>query len=573
MKTNSQLAQFFHQIADLLEIKGEIIYKILAYRKAADTFSELDRQVFDIWQEGKLLDIPGVGKAIAEKVDELLATGTLAFYEKLTREVPTSLIELLRVPDVGPKKVALFWKQLGITTLAELSEAAQAGRLRELPGMGEKSESKILAGLEYLTRQAGRIPLGKAWLAYQDLANYLSAVSGVQRVEAAGSLRRRRVTIGDLDILVASIDSGLVMTSFVEHPDVIRVIGQGETKSSVEFSNGLRAQLWVHPLERFGTALQYATGSKEHNVRLRELALKRGLSLSEHALSQENGQEILCAEEEKVYQLLGLHWIPPELREDRGEVQASLAGELPRLVELDDMLAELHTHSQWSDGTRTIRQMADEARVRGKRILAITDHSVGLGVAGGLTVEDLSHQRQEINEIQADIGNSILILQGCEVEIRADGTLDYPDEVLAGLDIVIASLHASLRQPREKITQRLVNAIHNPHVDLIGHPTGRLIPDREGADLDMEIVLQAALERGVALEINAHPSRLDLDDIYTRRAVTMGIPLSINTDAHSPNDLDLLHFGVSIARRGWAEADDIINTWSEPKLLAWLHGR
>ena len=572
-KTNSQLAQFFHQIADLLEIKGEIIYKILAYRKAADTFSELDRQVFDIWQEGKLLDIPGVGKAISEKVDELLATGTLAFYEKLTREVPTSLIELLRVPDVGPKKVALFWKQLGITTLAELSEAAQAGRLRELPGMGEKSESKILAGLEYLSRQAGRIPLGKAWLAYQDLANYLSAVPGVQRVDAAGSLRRRRVTIGDLDILVASIDSGLVMTSFVEHPDVIRVIGQGETKSSVEFSNGLRAQLWVHPLERFGTALQYATGSKEHNVRLRELALKRGLSLSEHALSQENGQEILCAEEEKVYQLLGLHWIPPELREDRGEVQASLAGELPRLVELDDMLAELHTHSQWSDGTRTIRQMADEARVRGKRILAITDHSVGLGVAGGLTVEDLSHQRQEINEIQADIGNSILILQGCEVEIRADGTLDYPDEVLAGLDFVIASLHASLRQPREKITQRLVNAIHNPHVDLIGHPTGRLIPDREGADLDMEIVLQAALERGVALEINAHPSRLDLDDIYTRRAVTMGIPLSINTDAHSPNDLDLLHFGVSIARRGWAEADDIINTWPEPKLLAWLHGR
>jgi DNA polymerase (family 10) len=382
-----------------------------------------------------------------------------------------------------------------------------------------------------------------------------------------------RATVGDLDLLVAASDSGAVMDAFVHRPDVARVLGHGETKSSVEFNNGLRAQLWAHPPERFGTALQYATGSKDHNVRLRELALKRGLSLSDQAFVKEDGDEILCATEQEVYALLGLPWIPPELREDRGEVQAALAGKLPTLIELSDMRAELHCHTTWSDGKLSVKEMAEAARDRGYKILAITDHSPSLGITGGLSKEDIKVQRAEIDAAQKDLGDSIRLLQGVEMEIRADGTLDYPDEVLTRFDIVCASLHVSLRQPRQKITERLLNAIRNPHVDMIGHPTGRLIPDREGADLDMEAILAAAAESGVALEINAHPARLDLDDVYARRAIELGIPLSINTDAHSPEDMDLMHFGVATARRGWVEAKDVINTWETERLSEWLKSR
>jgi DNA polymerase (family 10) len=571
--SNRELAEVFQTIADLLEIKGEVIYKILAYRKAADSLNNLGRDASEYWREDKLTEIPGVGKAIAEKIDELLTTGKLEFLEKLTAEVPSSLADLLQVPDLGPKKVALFWHELDITTLDELAEAARAGKLRGLPGMGEKSEAKVIAGIEALARRTTRIPLGRAWPAAQELLAFLRGTAGVEAAEAAGSLRRMRATVGDLDLLVAASDSVAVMDAFVHRPDVARVLGHGETKSSVEFNNGLRAQLWAHPPERFGTALQYATGSKDHNVRLRELALKKGLSLSDQAFIKEDGDEILCATEEEVYALLELPWIPPELREDRGEVQAALAGKLPTLIELNDMCAELHCHTTWSDGKLPVKEMAEAARDRGYKILAITDHSPSLGITGGLSEEDIKVQRAEIDAAQKDLGNSIRLLQGVEMEIRADGTLDYPDEILTKFDIVCASLHVSLRQPREKITERLLNAIRNPKVDMIGHPTGRLIPDREGADLDMEAVLAAAAESGVALEINAHPARLDLDDVYARRAIELGIPLSINTDAHSPEDMDLMHFGVATARRGWVEAKDVINTWETEKLIGWLKNR
>jgi DNA polymerase (family 10) len=571
--TNQQVADIFTRIADLLEIKGEVIYKILAYRKAADSLTNLGRDVNDIQREGALTEIPGVGKAIAEKIDELLTTGKLEFLEKLEAEVPPGLVEVLQVPDLGPKKAALFWKQIGVTNLAELEAAAQAGQLRSLPGMGEKSEARILAGIAALRRRSDRMPLGKAWPFAQSLLALLRAVPGVQAVEVAGSLRRMRATVGDIDLLAAASDSAAVMQAFVSHPEVIRVEGQGETKASVEFSHNLRAQLWVHPPERFGTALQYATGSKDHNVRLRELALKRGLSLSDQAFLKPDGSELLCASEDEVYAMLGLPWIPPELREDRGEVQAALAGELPRLIETGDVRAELHSHSTWSDGTLTIRQMAQAARERGMKILAITDHSASLGVAGGLSVDELKAQRAEIDAVQTELGDSIRLLQGCEVEIRADGTLDFPDEALANLEIVIAALHSSLRQPRDQVTERLLKAMRNPHVDVIAHPSGRLIPNREGADLDMEAVLATAAERGVALEINAHPSRLDLEDIYARRAWQMGIRLAINTDAHSAGDLDMLSFGVATARRGWVQADQVINTWQPERLLSWLRER
>ncbi|MEW5870411.1 MAG: DNA polymerase/3'-5' exonuclease PolX [Chloroflexota bacterium] len=573
LMTNQDLVEIFRLIANLLEIRGEVIYKILAYRKAADSLENLGRDVNDVRREGHLTDIPGVGKAIAEKIEELLATGKLEFLEKLEQQVPASLVDLLQVPDLGPKKAALFWKELNIVDLAGLEAAARAGKLRALSGMGEKSEQRILAGIEALSRRTDRVPLGKAWPFAQELLAMLRSTPGVQAAEAAGSLRRMRATVGDLDLLAAAHDSSAVMQAFISHPEVIRVVSQGETKASVEFARHLRAQLWVHPPERFGTALQYATGSKDHNVRLRELALKQGLSLSDQAFLRQDGSELLCETEQQVYETLGLPWIPPEMREDRGEVQAARAGTLPRLVARQDVQAELHAHSTWSDGKLSILDMAQAARRRGMRVLAITDHSGSLGVAGGLTVEDLLEQRTEIDAIQGELGDSLRLLQGCEVEIRADGTLDFPDEVLAKLDVVIASLHVSLRQPSQQVTQRLLNAISNPHVDIIGHPTGRMIPNREGADLDMDAVLEAAAEHGVALEINAHPARLDLDDVYARRAIEMGIPLAINTDAHSESDLDMLHFGVATARRGWVTPEDVINAWDRERLLTWLRQR
>ena len=571
---NRQLADTFTLIANLLEIKGENFYKTLAYRKAAENLISLARDANEYWKEGKLKDIPGVGQAIASKIDELLSTGKLEFLEKLEEEVPAGLAGWLQIAGMGPKKIALIWKELDITKLSDLEKAAKEGKLRKLPGMGEKSEKQIIAGIEALSRRSGRIPLGQAWPLAQELIAILKKVEGVTAVEAAGSFRRMRDTVGDLDILVAAEDSDPVMEVFTTLPRVMQIHGKGKIKSSIEFSDGQRVQIWVHPPEKFGTALQYATGSKDHNVRLRELALDQGLSLSEHALTKTDGSgEITCSTEKEVYTALGLPWIAPELRENHGEVQAAIAGELPKLIELKDIRADLQVHSTWSDGKLSMLEMAKAAAKRGIKVIAFTDHSVSLGVAGGLSMEEHKEQQAEIEVAQKELGDSIRILHATEVEIKADGSLDYPDEFLASLDLVVASLHSSLRQPREKVTQRMLNAIRNPHVDIIGHPTGRLIPEREGADLDMEAVLKAAAESGVALEINAHPSRLDLEDKFARRAKDMGIPISINTDAHSEEHLDMLHFGVATARRAWLTAEDVINTWPNQKLLGWLKKR
>jgi len=485
------------------------------------------------------------------------------------------LAEWIKVPSLGPKKIGLIYKTLGITTLAELEAAAKAGKLRDLPGMGAKSETAILEGLASLSRRSVRIPLGKAYPLAQEIIAQLKKVKGVVDAQPGGSLRRMRPTIGDLDIAVATKDSKPVMEAFVGLPRVLRVLGRGETKASVEFTDGTRAQVWVHPPQEFGTALLYATGSKEHNVRLREMALAKNLSLSDHSFLRlkDEGKEIFCATEEEVYKTLGLPWIPPELREDRGEIQAAKANKLPKLIEVKDLKADLQTHSTWSDGKLSMLEMARAAAKRGIKVIAFTDHSASLGVTGGLKMEDHKKQAAEIKKIQKQLGDSILVLHASEVEIKADGSLDYPDEFLATLDLVLASMHTSLRQPREKVTERVIKAIRNPHVDIIGHPTGRLFPDREGADLDMEAVLNAAAETGVALEINAHPARLDLDDIYARRANELGIPISLNTDAHSEEDMDLRFYGVAVARRAWLTKDDVINCWPTKKLLDWLKKR
>lgn len=570
---NRDIAQVFSDIADLLAIKGESRYRIMAYERAAETIQELGRELEDIRKAGELEDLPGIGEAIGEKIEELLTSGELKYFEDLKEEVPFSLLDVLKINHVGPKKAALFWHEMGIVSVEQLEAAAQEGRLAELPGMGERSQERVLDGIASLRRQqTGRILLGEALLSAETLLDRLREIPQVRRAEAAGSLRRRRETIGDLDLLVASEEPGPVMETFIHMPEIDQVHGQGETKASVVLADGLRAQLWVHPPDRFGSALAYATGSKEHNVRLRERALARALSLSEHGYKGENGEEILCATEQEVYDVLDLAWIPPELREDRGEIAAAEEGRLPQLLTVEDLRGDLHSHTDWSDGRASLEEMVYGAIEAGFDYLVISDHSRSLGIANGLSIERLQEQRVAIDRLQKEVGESIRLLHGSEVEILADGGLDYPDDVLAELDLVVASLHTSLQQPRGQITERLLGAIHNEHVDIIGHPTGRLLGRRDPADLDMEAVFAAAAEHGTALEINANPERLDLKDAHARRAIEVGCLLAVNTDAHEPANFALMQYGVATARRGWVVAESVINTWSLESLLGWAAG-
>ncbi|HEY63106.1 MAG TPA: DNA polymerase/3'-5' exonuclease PolX [Caldilineae bacterium] len=571
--SNKQVAALLRRIAGILDIQGENRFKVMAYRRAADNIEALPRDLADYWREGRLREIPGIGEALSEKLDELLRTGRMSYLEELEQQVPPGVVEMLEIPEVGPKTARLVWERLGITSIEQLREAAETGRLRQLPGMGAKTEQRILAGIQALTHRSQRIPIGEARpVALALLSGLRASVSSLVKTAVAGSLRRWRETIGDVDLLVAAEDPEPVMEAFTRLPDVAEVILRGSTKTSIRTRDGLQVDLRVVPPERWGTALQYFTGSQAHNIALRERALKRGLSLSEYALKREDGKEILCAEEEEVYAALELPWIPPELRENRGEIEAAEEGRLPRLIEVSDLEGELHAHSTWSDGTATIEEMAEAARARGYRYLVITDHSESLGVTGGLTVERLREQRAEIERLNKR-WSDFRLLHGIEVEIRADGTLDYPDEVLAELDCVVASIHTGLRQDREQITARALAAVRNPHVDILGHPSGRLLGRREESAVDLEVVLQTAAETGVAMEINAHPSRLDLDDVHVRRAIELGVPLVINCDAHSPADFDLIEYGVATARRGWAAPEHVLNALPLERLEEWLRRR
>jgi DNA polymerase (family 10) len=564
--TNKEVAEILRRIADMLEIKGEIVYKALAYRRAADNIEYLGQDIEDVWREGKLLEIPGVGKSLAEKLDELLRTGKMSFYEELKEEIPPGVVSLLQVPEVGPKTAKLVWEKLGITSIQELERAAREGKLRTLPGLGVKSEAKILAGIEAFYRRSERIPLATALPVAKELIKALKeATPHALKVTAAGSLRRMKATIGDIDLLASSHKPEEVIETFTRLPQVAEVSMKGPTKSTVFLHSGLQVDLRVLPPERYGSLLQYFTGSKEHNVALRGLALDMGLSLSEYGFKR-GEEEILCPEEEDVYHTLGLEWIPPELRENRGEIEAAKEGRLPRLVELGDIKGDLHVHTNWSDGASSIEEIAEAARRRGYQYLVISDHSHGLGIAKGLTPERLKEQRAIIDELNRR-WSDFRLLQGAEVEIRADGSLDYPDEILASLDLVIASIHTGLRQERERITARVINAMRNPYVDIIGHPSGRILGQREESAVDMDEVLRVAKETGTILEVNGTPDRLDLDDVYIRRAVEMGVKLAIDSDAHNLYGLDSLEFGVAMARRGWAEPKDVVNTLPLEELL------
>ena len=580
--TNHDVAEHLRLIATLKEIKGEGRFHWLAFRNAADLIDNLPEDINDVAAAGTLTDLPGVGQGIAEVIEQFLATGDSELARKLREQVPVSLVELTEIPGLGAKKVARLWQELGVTTLADLKAAAQAQKIRTLKGFGPKSEANILKGIAQLeARRHERTPLGVARPTAMALIQALREAlpdDAITAIEPAGSLRRWKETVGDLDILAITPRPADVMAAFRQLPQVEEVLLGGETKTRVRLHGGLECDLRVVEPKNWGAALQYFTGSKQHNIVLRELALKQGWSLSEYGLKATGEGDAPAGEmryfetEEALYAFLGLDWIPPEMRENRGEVALAQARALPRLITVEDILGELHGHSDWSDGKATIEAMAEAAMARGYRYWLLSDHSVGLGVTGGVDGEKLDQQRRivdALNDRWARAGVDFRLLLGVELEILADGSLALPDDVLARLDVVVASIHSSLRQDRETITQRCLKAIHNPHVDILGHPTGRLLGRRPPSEIDMERVLQACAETGTVVEINAHPWRLDVNDVYARRAVDLGCKIAINTDAHHPSDFDYIVYGVAMARRAWLTPDDVIN--AQP-LEAWLPG-
>ena len=573
MMTNSEIAEVLTNIAHLLAIKGENTFKIRAFERAADTISGLTEDAAALRARGELRSLEGIGASIAANIEELLDTGKCKHLEDLFQELPPSLLDILRIPEVGPKTVKLLYDTLKITTIEDLESAAKDGLLRDIKGLGKKTEENILKGIERVRRFSERFPLSVAYPAAMEIIEALRGQAPVEKIAAAGSLRRMRDTIGDLDILVTSNNPKKVMEAFVALPQVREVVAEGPTKSVIITRHGIQTDLRVVEPESFGAALLYFTGSKNHNVKLRGLALDHGLTINEYEIADVKTKKRLAgAAEEEIYKLLKLPWIPPEIREDQGEVEAALKGQLPKLIELKQLRGDLHVHSDWSDGKVSIEQMAKAAQDRGYEYIAICDHSPSQPVANGLSIERLRRRQEEILAARIKYPD-ITILAGTEVDIRSDGTLDYPDEVLAELDFVVASIHTGWKMTEAVNTSRILKAIAHPMVDVIGHPTGRLIGARDPYEVDMEAILRAAAKAGVAMEIDAHPDRLDLKDAHARRAKELGVKLVIDTDAHRPENYDLMQFGVATARRGWVETKDVLNALPRAKFLAALRPR
>jgi DNA polymerase (family 10) len=564
--TNAEMARVFREIGDMLEILGEVVYKAVAYRRVADVVERYPRDVAPLFAAGTPPKIPGAGAALSTKLAELAATGRLEYHERLRAQVPTGLLDMLRVPGVGPRTVRQLHDELRIDSLEALRAAAADGQLRGLKGLSARTEENILAGIARLERTTGRLLLHEADALIAGLLERLRGVRGVVRIEPAGSLRRRRETIGDLDLLAATTDPAALIAVLDGLPEVERVLSAGTDKSSIVLAAGPQVDLMVCPPEAWGTHLVHFTGSKEHNVRLRGMALDIGLSLSEKGFKVIDSGELLTdSSEEAVYERLGLPWIPPELREDSGEVQAALRGELPRLVALEDVCGDTHVHSDWTDGVDSIEVMARAARDAGRQWMVLTDHSPSLGITRGLVPERVEEQRAEIARVNAELA-PFRVLHGTEMEIRADGTLDYPDELLARFDLVVASVHTARGQSSEQLTRRTLAAIANPHVDVIAHPTGRIINRRDPIALDWPRVFAAAAETGTALEINGSP-RLDLDDSLARAAARAGARISLASDAHRTEELDQLAYAVSVARRAWLTPDQVLGTRPADELL------
>ncbi|MDQ3880789.1 MAG: DNA polymerase/3'-5' exonuclease PolX [Chloroflexota bacterium] len=568
---NAHIARVFAEIADMLEILGEVVYKAVAYRRVADAVERHPEDVAALYRAGTPPKIVGAGPALQTKLHELAETGQLEYYDRLRAQVPDGLLDMLRVQGVGPRTVKLLHDELGIDSVEALGVAVEIGALRGVKGLSERTEQNILAGIAHLDRRSTRLLIHDADRLVGELIARLREVRGVVAIEPAGSLRRRHTTIGDLDLLAAADDPAALIAALDALPEVDRVLAAGVDKSSVVLADGPQVDLMVCAPAALGTHLVHFTGSKEHNVRLRGRALDRGLSLSEKGFKVvETGELVNVATEEEVYARLDLPWIPPELREDAGEVEAALAGRLPRLLELGDLRGDTHTHSDWTDGVHPIAEMARAARALGREYIVLTDHSPSLGITRGLTVERVRAQRDEVRRLNAELA-PFRILHGTEMEILADGTLDYPDEFLAGYDVVIASIHSGQRQPVERLTERALAAIENPHVDVIAHPSGRIVNGRDGYRLDWMRVFDAAARTGTLLEINASP-RMDLDAELARAAADRGARLTVATDSHRLAELEHLRYGVDIARRAWLTADQVATSRSADELLA-LIGR
>jgi DNA polymerase (family 10) len=571
---NTEIAKVFQDMADLLELKGENPFKIRAYQRAARAIEHLPKELEIMVEEGEdLQSIPGVGEAIAKKITELVTTGKLRVYEELKAEFPEGITALLEIPGIGPKTAKRLSTELGIKSVDELEQAIKDGRVAKLFRMGEKTAENILQQIQALRRKDQRIPIGEALPVVEEVLGALRTIPGVKNLTAAGSLRRFRETVGDIDLMGTADNPEEVIKAFVSLPQIRQVLAQGPTKASVILPGGLQADLRMVEHDSFGSLLQYFTGSKQHNIALRTKEQKKGLKLSEYGITDLSTNKLeKFATEEEFYHRLGLQYIPPELREDQGEIELAEKGALPRLIELSDIKGDFHVHTKWSDGHDSIEDMVKAAKALGYKYIAITDHSVGRGIAKGLNEERLRKQIEEIRRLNQSLGD-FHILTGIEVDIRADGTIDLPDALLSELDVVIAAIHSAMTQSEEQITRRLLNAIENPHVDIIAHPTCRLIGEREPAAVDMEAVFKAALRHNKALEINAMPDRLDLKDTHIYRARELGVKLVMGTDAHSTAQLSFMRFGVGIARRGWCRAEDVLNTRPLEEVLAFFRRR
>ncbi|MGA3207042.1 MAG: DNA polymerase/3'-5' exonuclease PolX [Syntrophales bacterium] len=568
---NSEIARVFHDMADLLELKGENVFKIRAYRRAAQVIEHLPKEMAVMLEQGEdFQKIPGVGDAIAKKSTELVRTGKLVAYENLKDEFPEGITRLLEIPGIGPKTAHLLSSELKITSVEQLEEAIKEGKVADLFRMGDKTAQNLLHKIQAIRRKDQRIPIGQALPIVEDILKSLSRLPGVKNMISAGSLRRFRETVGDIDIMGTADNPENVINKFVALPVVKEVLAKGPTKASVILSPGLQADLRMVEHDSFGSLLQYFTGSKEHNIALRTRYQKKGLKLSEYGITDVADDRLKkFTTEDAFYKRLGMQYIPPEIREDQGEIELSEKHAIPRLVDLRDIKGDFHTHSNWSDGNNTIEETALAAKNEGYKYIAITDHSKGLGIAHGLTEERLQEQVREIRQLNQKL-KGFRILSGMEVDIRADGSIDMPDNVLAELDCVVGAVHSSFNQSEDRVTRRILKAIENPHIDIIAHPTSRLIGEREPTAVDMEAVFKAAVKYKKALEINAMPSRLDLKDIHIHRARELGVMLAIGTDSHIAAQLKLMRFGIGIARRGWCEPEHILNCFSLEKVLAFF---
>ena len=583
---NLDVARTLTELADLLEIQGASPFRIRAYRNAVNTINSLSQPLKDMVAAGEdLTELPGVGKSVAKYIGEFLTSGSISRLEEVSAEFPRSLVQLMRLDGVGPKKARKLFEELDVRTVDDLAAELEAGRVQTLDGFGVKSAAKILDAIEDHKKHTGRFQIRETERLIAGLLEHMQSAPGVARIELAGSLRRRKETIGDVDILAELDGDGTpVVDHFVSFSGAQRVVGAGSTKGSIVLHSGLQVDLRVIPSRSFGAALQYFSGSKGHNVAVRSRAVRQGLRVNEwgvfrvpeteddEPIGKEDGERLAGDTEQSVYEVLGMSWVPPELRENRGEVEAACEDELPELVSLEDIRGDLQMHSTWSDGKASVEEMARSCLERGYEYFALTDHSQAMAMVQGLTPERAREQWAEIEQVQ-ELVPGIRILKSVEVDILKDGSLDMPDDVLEQLDVLVISVHSFMDQNKKTMTDRVLRAMQHPSADILAHPTGRIINRREPFELDVEAVLEAAADLSVAVELNANPNRLDFSDVHVHRAKELAVPVVISTDAHSPRGLADMRFGVDQARRGWLEASDVLNTRSVEEMMGWLGRR